>query len=255
MPTVDDYLKLITPNHAQRPDFVAVVRLVTETISLAQAAALAVPAAFDLDTAAGVQLDAVGKWVGHDRNVKEPLPDVYFSWDMEGLGWDQGVWLGPYDPLEGIVSLDDDHFRLMLRARIASNHWDGTFEDAARILQYIILDPGDIDPYLRSTDFEILYTESGLPILIETPALLECLLFIQDGFDMTATIALAGKLPTALTIALLLAGYIDLRSVGVRLDYMVTSVDLTPLFGFDTENKYISGFDDGAWGVNAVPEH
>lgn len=46
---------------------------------------------FDIDTAAGVQLDVVGEWVGRSRRVATPVTGIYFSWDTERVGWDQGA--------------------------------------------------------------------------------------------------------------------------------------------------------------------
>ncbi|MGC7970039.1 DUF2612 domain-containing protein, partial [Salmonella enterica] len=71
------------------------------------------PFDFDLDQAIGVQLDAVGEWVGISRNITVPLAGVYFSFDIAGLGFDQGVWKGPFDPDTGLTTLDDDTYRLL----------------------------------------------------------------------------------------------------------------------------------------------
>ena len=50
-------------------------------------------------------------------------------------------------------------------------------------------------------------------------------------------------------VAILAGGYIPLKPVTVQAIYLVTSVDASPLFGFDAESQYISGFDTGSWGV------
>jgi hypothetical protein len=81
---------------------------------------------FDLDQAAGDQLDIIGLWVGVGRRVKTPPIGVYFSLDIVSVGFDQGVWQGPFDPSMGITLLDDDTYRLLIRAKIGANHWDGT---------------------------------------------------------------------------------------------------------------------------------
>ena len=47
------------------------------------------PGKYDLDSAVGVQLDAVGEWVGISRELAVPLSNVYFSLDIAGLGLDQ----------------------------------------------------------------------------------------------------------------------------------------------------------------------
>ncbi len=174
-------------------------------------------AAYDLDLAIGVQLDAVGKWVGISRNVRTPLEGVYFSFDMDGLGFDQGVWQGPFDPDSGVTSLDDETYRLLIRAKIGANHWGGTLEGSAAILNLIF---GGTGTYV----------------------------FIQDNGDMSIDIGVSGERPTAIFLALLTGGYIPIKPEGVRVNYYIVPDEDGPLFGFDVGNQYITGFDVGVWG-------
>ncbi|WP_442857281.1 phage head spike fiber domain-containing protein [Burkholderia sp. PAMC 28687] len=76
--------------------------------------------------------------------------------------------------------------------------------------------------------------------------------FIVDNGDMTIDYGIAGTLPSAVFLALLRGGYIPLKPEAVHINgYYTPSVTNTPLFGFDTENFYISGFDVGSWAVSA----
>ena len=84
---------------------------------------------------------------------------------------DQGVWQGPFDPDNGLTVLDDDTYRLLLRAKIGANHWDGTLETSAAILNQIF--------------------QGGTHVLIE------------DNGDMSVDIGVAGAPPSALFLALL----------------------------------------------------
>ncbi|EDW0328230.1 DUF2612 domain-containing protein, partial [Salmonella enterica subsp. enterica] len=59
---------------------------------------------------------------------------VYFSWDTDGLGYDQGVWQGPYDPDSGYTSLSDETYRIVLKTKIAINNWDGRNDSLPPIL-------------------------------------------------------------------------------------------------------------------------
>ncbi len=174
-------------------------------------------AAYDLDLAIGVQLDAVGKWVGISRNVRTPLEGVYFSFDMDGLGFDQGVWQGPFDPDSGVTSLDDETYRLLIRAKIGANHWGGTLEGSAAILNLIFEGTGTY-------------------------------VFIQDNGDMSIDIGVSGERPTAIFLALITGGYIPIKPEGVRVNYYIVPDEDGPLFGFDVGNQYIAGFDVGVWG-------
>jgi len=217
MATTEDYLGLVTAFHRGKPKFAATIRAIVEPVVAQQAFIKHLPLDFDLDQAIGVQLDAVGEWVGRSRFVQTPIAGAWFSLDDEQRGFDRGVWLQPFDTPDGITRLDDETFRTLLRAKIAANNWDGTLPAAKAALE-IIFPSGDTQ------------------------------LVITDNQDMTITFGVAGVIPSALFIALLSDGYLPLKPEGVRADYLITTVN-GPLFGFDVDNEFIAGFDDGAWGA------
>ncbi|WP_303678327.1 DUF2612 domain-containing protein [Ralstonia mannitolilytica] len=219
MAQASDYTALITTEHADKPKFMAMMSIVAQCFADQINVAQSIPAAFDLDQAVGVQLDAVGLWAGIKRQVKTPL-SVYFSFDTAGLGFDQGNWQGPFDPSTGLTSLDDATFRTLIRAKIAANSWDGTI-------------PGAAAAYAN------LFNGSGSYI------------FIQDNQDMTMTVGVSGAIPSALLRALFSGGYLPLKPEGVHVNYLVPSANNTPLFGFDVQNQFIGGFDTGSWAVSA----
>ncbi|MCV5580141.1 DUF2612 domain-containing protein, partial [Escherichia coli] len=66
--------------------------------------------------------------------IVEPISGVYFSWDTDGLGYDQGIWQGPYDPDSGYTTLSDETYRIILKAKIAINNWDGRNDSLPPIL-------------------------------------------------------------------------------------------------------------------------
>ncbi|CAN0620534.1 conserved protein of unknown function [Burkholderia multivorans] len=217
MADLTDYTKLITSQHRDKPRFMATVAAVVQPLVDQMNLLASMPDKFDLDNAVGDQLDTVGLWVGVSRKIRTPLTGVYFSFDIDGIGFDQGIWKGPYDPDTGLTSLDDDTYRLVIRAKIGANHWDGTLDQSGEILSSIF-----------GTDTHV---------------------FIEDHQDMSMTIGIAGKIPSVVFLALLSGGYIPLKPEGVHVNYtIVTTVDGAPMFGFDMENAYVSGFDAGAWG-------
>lgn len=103
--------------------FVQAIYESTQPFAELKSAAEALPLEFDIDTAVGVQLDAVGERVGVSRKLKTPLEGVYFAFDEDEVGFDEGVWKDDYDPSEGMVSLDDEFYRLVIKAKIAANSW------------------------------------------------------------------------------------------------------------------------------------
>lgn len=216
MTDITDYTGKITSQHADKPKFMAMVQMVAQCFLDANLASAGLPAVFDLDNAIDAQLDDVGLWVGVSRNIATPLTGVYFALDTPGLGFDQGVWKGPFDPDTGITTLDNETYRTLIRAKIGANHWDGTLPHAKEI-------------------FDLVFSGDSL-------------VFIQDNQDMTITIGVAGKSPSAIELALLTGGYIPLKPQSVGVKYYIAPTADGPLFGFDVSNQYIAGFDQGSWG-------
>ena len=141
---ITDYTNRITSEHRNKPKFLATVTLSCQPYVDAQAVINQLVNVFDLDLAVGVQLDQVGLWIGISRVLTVPLANVFFSWDTTGLGWDQGVWQGEFDPTTGVAYLDDASYRAILKLRVAYNSWDGTNKGLASILinLYPTLFPG-----------------------------------------------------------------------------------------------------------------
>ncbi|MBU66450.1 MAG: hypothetical protein CL858_13510 [Cupriavidus sp.] len=219
MADLSQYTDLITSEHNKRLKFMEVVETLAEPMVDLQNVLSAMPGKFDLDNAVGDQLDTIGLWVGISRDVPVPLTSVYFSLDIDGLGFDQGSWKGPFDPDAGLTRLDDDTYRLVIRAKIGANHWDGTLEASKAIL----------DSIFGGGTF----------------------VFIQDNQDMSMTIGIAGVIPSAVFLAVLANGLIPLKPEGVRINIViVTTVDGAPMFGFDMSNNLVAGFDTGAWGTS-----
>jgi hypothetical protein len=223
MPQASDYTALIAPEHAGAPKYMAWIAFLGQCFADEQNFLLSVPAAYDLDTAVGVWLDAVGQWAGITRNVTEPIAGVYFSFGIAGVGFGQGVWKGPLDPATGVISLDDETYRLLIRAKIGANHWDGTMAGSQAILAQI---------------FSASVSTSGTYV------------FIDDNQDMSITIGISGQIPSALFLALLSGGHIPIKPATVHASYEVTSVNGAPIFGFGVQNNYISGFGSGAWATS-----
>ncbi|GLQ96487.1 DUF2612 domain-containing protein [Dyella mobilis] len=182
------YTGLITSQHADKPNFMAMVAAVCGAVVDQQNFLNAMPEAFDLDNAVGPQLDAVGAWVGISRNVNVPIDNVYFSWDETGVGWDQGVWMGPSDPSTGVTVLDDGTYLQVIQAKIGANNWDGTL--------------GSVVPL-----YNAIFGTSGTYVKI------------TDNSNLTFTLHVLGPQPSALFQALLTGGYIPLKPTGVAITY------------------------------------
>jgi len=209
------YPGLVTSQH-QQPRFTALVAVLTQPLVDAQALLASLPAAFDVDTAVGVQLDAVGLWAGITRVLRVPLSGVYFAWGGEGVGWAQGIWKGPYDPESGLTSLPDDVFRRLIKARIAANAWDGSIPGAYNVWESAFADTGSI-------------------------------IMIQDNQDMSMVVGIAGMRPDAATQALLMGNYIPLKPEGVRVSWYAVTQDGGPLMSWGCQSDGLAGWGAGRW--------
>lgn len=216
--SVGAYVNLVTSEHSDKPKFMTTLAAVLQGVADVQAVVASMPGLFDLDVAVGNQEDKTGQWVGVSRTLKVPLVGVYFTLGASGPGFGSGTWKGPFDPVDFLTNLPDEAYRLLLRAKVLNNKWDGTVPGAYAIWNALF----------AGTEFGIL---------------------IQDYGNMHMLFALTGPTPDALTLALFLGGYLNVRPSGVQVDaYVTPTVADTPYFGFGVENASIAGFGVGAFG-------
>ncbi len=221
------YTDLITNYHATKPKFVEHIDLVTRPLAETSAAINGLINAFDIDHATGIQLDILGQWIGLSRVVSQTISGVYFSWDTDGLGYDQGVWQGPYDPDSGYTSLSDETYRIVLKTKTAINNWDGRNDSLPPILDAALDGSGLKMQIVDNQDMTI-----GIWVFPETDissVSLELIAAIRQGY---LTVKGAG----------VWGGSIEIPSVE-------TPSEGNRFFGFDMDNEYISGFDAGSWGT------
>ena len=216
MKTVNDYLPLITTEHKGKPKFEATVKVAVAPACVIQNELAKFLPAFDIDTAIGRQLDTLGIWIGRARRISTPLTGIYFTWDETAdTGWDSGVWKGPYDPDSGLVDLPDDSYRLLLRAKIAANSWDGSIPNAYAVWESVF--PGSS-------------------------------ISIQDNQDMSMSIGISNQILSAVDRELLVNGYIPLKPQGVRVNYYAVLPTEGKIFAWDVEESdAFSWWDSGLW--------
>ncbi|MGF6837077.1 hypothetical protein QF001_000944 [Paraburkholderia youngii] len=191
MAQLTDYTGLITSEHQPRPNYMAVVSASVQPFVDIINVVSGIPTDFDLDAAVGVQLDALGAWAGVSRNITVPSTN-------------------------SVTVLPDSTFRLLVKAKIAANKWDGTTQGAASILAIL---------YGPSTNVAF-----------------------KDNQDMSFDMLVAGIIPSAALLAILSTLVLPLKPSGVRVNNRwVTTGNGAPIFGLDIENSIIAGLDVGAW--------
>jgi hypothetical protein len=98
--TITTYLAVLTSEHNDKPNFVALVTAICQFSVDTQNLLQGFPTLFDVDLAVGDQLDKIGQWVGVSRNLNQTIM--------------------------GTSVLDDPTYRVLLKLFIAMNQWDGT---------------------------------------------------------------------------------------------------------------------------------
>ena len=129
---------------------------------------LALRDAFDIDTAAGSQLDILGKYVGVSRDYKVPSVNKnyfgYSDYDQSDIqnpnGFrdytdsetnKDGIWYKYGNKNYTSGSLTDSQMRVLIRLKIANNHGDGTLYSIINTLVTVFGDAIDVSDGLDMT--------------------------------------------------------------------------------------------------------
>lgn len=140
---------------------------------------------FALDSALGDQLDILGEIIGQSRTLS-------------------------FQPTSGSSILDDTNYRLLLKAKIVKNHWNGQI--GSLVSAWSVLFP----------DGQIIVT---------------------DNQDMSMDVLIVGNFDS-LTQELIENGYIVPKPEGVKVNYAFGTL---PVFGYDLDTGYVAGYDTGSW--------
>ena len=180
------YLKLITSEHSVQQKYTEYVKTFLDMISPCVDIYNDFDVLFALDSATGDQLDKLGELVGISRQL--PIVDERIP-----------------------ATLDDEAYKLVIKAKIYKNHWDGTRKGLQDIF----------DAFFPNIPYEII-----------------------DNQDMSYTVALTDPEADDVFVGLIMNGYILPKPSGVRVDYDI--VDST-LFGWDSDTQFIKGWDKANW--------
>lgn len=255
---MNKYTDLISNYHRGKSLFVEHVNLSTRPLTDVIGELNKLITAFDIDQAEGAQLDIIGEWVGRSRIVKAPISGIYFSFDTDEIGFDQGVWQGPYDPDEGFTSLSDDVYRVILKVKIAINSWDGQNDSIPEILDIALANSGLRMSIVDNQDMTIsVWVMSEPTSLNNTDRLIldnsingSGFIPLPSTYVTTDYTFLSINTASKELIAAIRQGYMTIKAAGVYAGEIITPSDGYQFFGFDVENSYISGFDSGSWEKN-----
>jgi len=180
------YLNLLTSEYSSSAIFKQWLQTLLNILDDISNCLIEINGAFDLDVAIGVQLDVLGQIVGVFRTV-------------------------PFQPSASVSPiLDDTTYRLLIKATIANNQWDGKIGSLYPIWSQLF---------------------AGGQIII------------QDNQNMSANIILTGTF-TSIIQDLITHDMIVPRPEGVQYNYFIVGL---PFFGFDRDDAFVAGWDTGKW--------
>lgn len=183
---IQRYLKMVTSQHQNKPKFLswlaASLTLVDDVSTLVNV----FDSSFDIDLATGSQLEIIGKILGVSRLVN-------------------------FQPTDGSSPmLDDNMYRLILKARILQNQWDGTMPQMQAMWKTVFSD---------------------------------AIFILKDNQDMTLEVLVIG-LSTQMERDLTTNGYIIPKPQGVS---MIFSYSDNPFFAYGVDTNELKGFGEGYW--------
>jgi hypothetical protein len=179
------YLQLLTSQYQDSPKLKAALELMVTRLDEVDSCMDLMDYSFDLDYAVGVQLDILGEVVGIKRIL-------------------------PFQPTYGLSPiLVDEDYRILLKATIGKNHWDGIQGTLSDL--WAVLFP---DAILATHDNNI-YGRMDMDIFINFPN------------------------RSSIFIDLALRGYIVPTPECVKVKYYLGPP--FPLFGCDFDDPYVSG--------------
>lgn len=232
MQNLDYYKRLVTSEYRGSPRFTAMVeKLVNYGLDIDDSINNML-LAFEVDNASTAQLDILGSIVGTSRQLSfepsaaaigevicpspaemasgEVYPIIYTPTPDKHASTQLLTGYPPAEMGEGNL-LDDDVFRLMIKARIIQNTWKGTINELYELWSSVM-----------GTDKKLL---------------------IEDLQDMSYNIVLQGDY-TQLEEELIVHAYVIPKPQGVRINVLTfVSTDGLPLFSYDYNTMRYSGYE------------
>lgn len=206
LPPLSYYLGLIPSQYqSNSPEAMAWLNAVLGLLNDISTCVASITPAFTLDYAVGVQLDALGTIIGASRTL-------------------------PFTPSNGVSAiLDDDTYRILLRATVARNQWNGSINGLQAIWQSLF--PGGTILILDNLNMTATITITGV--------------FSSVIIDMIAGFAVDGATTGVMNGSLIIP-----RPEGVEYNFVIGEL---PYFGMDSlydaelGEQIIDGFDTGHW--------
>jgi len=199
MADIQRYLNLVSSQHQNKPKFIAWLSNPLSILDDVAILANSFYSYFDIDRAVGTQLDIIGQIIGVSRTLTFQ-PTSFYSLGVTGV---------PYlvDPSP---VLDDDMYRLIIKAKILQNNWDGTLPSLYEMWNTIFPDAH---------------------------------ITVKDNQNMTMDVFVSG-LSSQIQKDLMTNGYIIPRPEGVAVNYVYFG---DPFYSYGVDADDFKGYGSGYW--------
>lgn len=108
---------------------------------------------WDIDVSRGYSLDIIGRRIGVSRILPSFVSKGYFGY-LETVGakkWGEGVWYRYGESMGGSLSLNDEDYRFLLKAKILKNFQNGTLDYLIDALQKLMSENANAKDNLNMT--------------------------------------------------------------------------------------------------------
>lgn len=207
---MSDYTNLLIQQYFKKPKARATIDLWCGELDKVQANLIDLLNQVDIDQARGYSLDIIGRRVGIVREMPSYISKGFFAYyGADGKGWNKGVWYRAGDSTSDTISLVDNDYRFMIKAKILKNFQDGTIDSILNALTKLM--------------------GSNVGVI--------------DNYDMTANVYAPLSLLSPIQSYLIQNLDILPRPIGVKYNFFDIGKDY---FGFDGFRSS-KGFDEGSF--------
>ncbi len=108
---------------------------------------------WDIDQARGFSLDIIGRRVGVSRTLPAFVSKGYLGYlgSLQGKPWGEGIWYRQGDSTGDSLSLNDQDYRFLIKAKIYKNFQDGTLDYALTAMRSLLTDQANIQDNYNMT--------------------------------------------------------------------------------------------------------
>lgn len=123
-----EYINLVPYYFRNKPKFKSILEILLQGQMDLNDAAWQILTTINFNSDNTWVLDLLGDLLGQSRNVGTPIYDTNFSWNIYGLGWNQGSWTMEAAKKASSI-INNNLYTQVLKFRSRFMRWDGTTQE------------------------------------------------------------------------------------------------------------------------------